>query len=291
MFKYGFMFVMLSLLCGLTVAATTEGCRDIPGVEVLFQRATTRVIWVGEGHGTVELPAMFGDLVCIASSKGKPVVVALERSQDDQALWDAFMASDGGAAAREKLLKGVDSNSQDGRSSEAMFDLAERLRQYKYQGRIFGVQLIIEPFKAGADLSHFAADHEAGMAHAVMEIISKQPNVLVLVYSGNVHAMKTIAPYDKTIALAASLVPGSEIISVNLLGGEGEFWGCMKTETVECKSYHTQGSNHPREIVLTSDVTDQAGRDNSAGFDAIGYTGTKTTASPPAVKSQEQSAK
>lgn len=283
--KCAFVFVISSLFSSLTFASTTEGCADIPGVEVLFKRTSTRVIWVGEGHGTVEMPAMFGDLVCIASTKGKRVVVALERSQSDQVLWDSYMDSDGSKAAMEKLLNGVDSKSQDGRSSVAMFALAERLRQYKHQGRILGVQLIIEPFKAGADPARFAADHEAGMAHAVMEILSKQPNVLVMAYSGNVHAMKTMAFYDKTVPLAASLIPTDELVALNLLGGPGEAWSCYQKD--KCGPNPNQGSDHPRGIVLSSATTDTESKFFAKDFDAFGYTGTKTTASPPAVLKQE----
>jgi hypothetical protein len=274
-----FIFVIGSLFACETIASTTEDCADIPGVEVLFDRPSTRVIWVGEMHGTVEMPAMFGDLVCIASTRGRPVVVALERSQNDQALWDDFMTSDGTQADRDKLLNGVDSKSQDGRSSEAMFVLAERLRKLKHQGRIIGVQLIVAPKRLDSDQSHFLAEHEAGMAHSVMEARRKQPDALVLVYSGMVHAQNSVSPFDSSLRVAASLIPETERISMDLIGDSGEFWAC----TDRCKIQAYEGSDHPRGVLLASEAKsiDDASRAYATGYDVVGYIGMKLTASKP----------
>src|SRR5438552_2936988 len=131
-----FALVSAYFICPDAVMASAA-CPDVPGAGALFERPTVRVVWVGEMHGTSEMPALFADLVCVASTTARRVVVALERGADEQPLWDRFLISDGGPAARAALLKGSDwtSPTQDGRNSVAMLALADRLREYKAQGR------------------------------------------------------------------------------------------------------------------------------------------------------------
>ena len=272
-------FATLCLTCRLAAATAPEPCPEIPGSAVLFDRPATRVVWVGEVHGTWEMPALFGDLVCAAAATGRRVVVALERSQDEQPLWDSFLASNGGKAAQAALLKGSlwTSTAQDGRSGKATLALAERLRQYERQGRIVGVRMIVQMSLSKEE------EFEANMAHAVTDILRRQPDTLVLVYSGNLHAMKTAAPFDKTLALAASLIPAAELISVNLVSGNGQAWNCQNGD---CGPHLYQGSDHPRGIVTAGTATGGLNQLWAAGYDAVGYTGRATTPSSPAALTQ-----
>jgi hypothetical protein len=272
-------FATLCLTCRLAAATAPEPCPEVPGSAVLFERPATHVVWVGEVHGTSEMPALFGDLVCAAAATGRRVVVALERSQDEQPLWDSFLASNGGQTAQTALLKGSlwTSTAQDGRSGKATLALAKRLRQYKTQGRIAGVRMIVQ--MSWSTEGKF----EAEMAHAVTDILRRQPDALVLVYSGNLHAMKTAAPFDKTLALAASLIPASELVTVNLVGGNGQAWNCQNGD---CGSHPYQGSDHPRGIVPADTATGGSNQFWAAGYDAVGYTGRATTPSPPAALTQ-----
>ena len=116
-----FAIASICLTCHSVAAAAPEPCPEVPGSAVLFEQPAIRVVWVGEVHGTSEMPALFADLVCAAATTGRHVVVALERSQDEQPLWNSFLASDGGPTARAALLKGSlwTSTIQDGRSGKA----------------------------------------------------------------------------------------------------------------------------------------------------------------------------
>ena len=88
---------MIGFFAAMAVA-TASSCPPVDGAAALFTEKT-KYVWVGEVHGTAEEPALFGDLVCQAAAT-RPVVVALERDVAEQPLWNAYLTSDGGAAAR-----------------------------------------------------------------------------------------------------------------------------------------------------------------------------------------------
>jgi erythromycin esterase-like protein len=91
---------------------------------------------VGETHGTRETPDFFADLVCLASTKRR-VIVAVEQDTAGQPAIDAFMRSRGDLAAREAFVQAIwPTGLDDGRGSEAMVDLFDRLRQYQQSGRV-----------------------------------------------------------------------------------------------------------------------------------------------------------
>ncbi len=261
------------MLAALIATVATAACPPLPGVAALFAKPGVRVIWVGEVHGTTEQPALFGDIVCAASKTGRPIVVALERSQTEQAVWDMYLASDGGPAARAALTNSPEwtSKFQDGRSSRAIAALAERLRGYKAEGRITAVHMIIPNERP--DIS--AAEHESLMAHSVERARDLAPNTLVLAYSGNAHAQKAMNTFrGETYALAAARLPPNEVLSIKLGGGSGAIWAC-EAPTCGPHAYDPPTQGGPRGIVSTG---------APEGFDAVAYTGVPTTASPPAAR-------
>ena len=160
-------------------------CQPLKGIDAVWTRAPGAVIWVGEMHGTNEMPALFGDMVCAAGADGQPVVVVLERSAIEEPFWHMFLASDGGDEARGWLLMGVEwrSPSQDGRSSAAILGLADRMRVLKAGGRRVSIDFIHRAFDP-------AKPADAQMAQTVMAVRAQHPEARILVYTGNFHAMK-----------------------------------------------------------------------------------------------------
>ena len=138
-------FLLASLLNAaalpLAVAAASPAapaCDPIPGWDRVLADSKIRWIVIGELHGTAETPAIFADAVCLTAKERGPVVVALEMPSGDQAKIDAFMASDGGRAAQAEFFTAMlwHMPMKDGRSSEAFFNLFERLRQMHREGRV-----------------------------------------------------------------------------------------------------------------------------------------------------------
>ena len=104
---------------------------------------------------------------------------------------------------------------------------------------------------------------------------SGQPNALVLVYSGNLHAKKGRWKTQDGVGygLAASHLAQDTTITVDLFGYSGQAWTCQADG---CGVHSYQGVEGIR---VPGFVLGQG----PAGFDAIGYTGVATTASPPAI--------
>lgn len=255
---------MIALFAAAALA--TSSCAPIDGAGRLFADKV-KTVWVGEIHGTAEEPELFGDLVCLAAAS-RPVVVALERNLDEQPLWDAYLASDGGPTAREVFLRAQSWTweVQDGRSSQAMVALAERLRIARRAGTIKGVRLILA---GGAS----AAAYELAMAQAVMAARDSDPRTLVMAFSGNLHAKRgENTRQGETYDLAAKALPAGETVLVLIRGGAGTTWNCLK----DCGENPRGGwGNQARRVEFA---------DPPAGYDAVAYTGCASTASPPAAR-------
>jgi hypothetical protein len=265
--------------------SSSAPCHGLPGAAMLFNRPGVHVVWIGEQHGTGEMPEFLTDLACIAATQRHPVIVALERAEEEQSDWDSFLASDGSADAVTALTRApVWTQAEDGRNSRAILAMAQRLRQLEHDRRITGIRLIDRWGTTPDDRSGIHRDQK--MAQAVLDILQTNPQALVLVYSGNLHAMKR-RPAGLPAQVqdpAASYLPPAEVLSVNLIGESGEVWNCQASG---CGPHPYQGeSSHPRSIVLIDDSSDHQNPVASEGFDALGYTGVPTTASPPERKPQ-----
>ena len=266
-------------------AGDNPSCLEVPGAITLFDRPQIHVVWIGELHGTNEMPAMFGDLACAAGMSGRTVIIALERNTDEQPLWDAWLKSDGSNEAERSLLGGSDwSNEQfrnigkDGRSSEAMLGLAERLRTYKKKGLILDIRVFRPALPAMPADGNLDEVVNEGMAQQISNIVEQYPNALVLAYSGGVHGRRNMRP-GLNFHPAASLLPPAQLLSVRLVGGDGEAWNCGGNE---CKTYSTRGVVRPRGIVFAENVTTDKDLLSDGGFDALAFTGVRSTASLPA---------
>lgn len=257
-------WISLSLLA-FSSATSSAACPDLPGAAALFAPSMPRIVWVGEMHGTNEMPALFGDLVCIAGESGRKVVVLLEREQEEQADWDAFLA--GGDRTRLTAGRSWNSETQDGRSSEAMVVLAERLRANKIP-----VRLMLRRWDE-ARSADYLLDGETMMADSVRQAAHDSPDALILAYSGGLHAKKTMSPITKDLPLAASLLPSADVTAIEIEGGAGTAWIWIMDGGPGV--HKVGGGDHPRGIVLDK---------SEEGYDGHAYTGLPSSAAMPAVK-------
>lgn len=76
-----------SLIATAATSINPVQCPSLPGVEFLISQPQLRFIIVGEQHGTAEVPAMFGDLVCHLASSWK-IVVGIEFAASMAAMGD-----------------------------------------------------------------------------------------------------------------------------------------------------------------------------------------------------------
>jgi hypothetical protein len=238
---------------------------------------------VGETHGTNEAPALFADLVC-AASKTRHVVVALEQPPEDQPAIDAFMKSDGGAEARAQFLKAGMWNQamKDGRSSQAMLKLLERLRQLKQEGRIRGVAAF-QDYDLAVPFSDANEGINRGMAALLERVAAANPDALVLGYGGSVHMSHDDVP-GTAIPSAAGRLPKSETVSVFVEGQEGSIWNCLYAGAgMQCGQHPYLPQTQVCKPGVREVVPVREGQVLLRGYDAVACAGKPFTASPPAV--------
>lgn len=207
------------LTMGLAINAAGAGasCARIPGADQIWSKAFVRWVFIGELHGSNETPAAFLNLVCDAIAQGKHVTVALERPSSEQAALNNILTARDLATARESLLQLHDwKEVLDGRSSQAMLRLLLSLREL----RKLQPNLEVVAFDAPYTGKNPGARDEA-MGHALLSLHAAGPHDLVLVLTGNLHAMQAQQfGYD----LAAMYLPPKEILSLEVTDWGGESW-------------------------------------------------------------------
>jgi len=187
-----------------------------------------RVALLGEMHGTRETPALAGQLVSHYAAGLRPVLLGLEIDRGEQADVDRFLASNGDARARRALLAGAHWSAPfDGRDSEAMFQLIDHVRRL----RAVGADVRIVYFDArDPDMDQ----RNRRMADTLRGAAKEHPGAMLLVLTGNVHAMthrlpgelysdgKRIEPPMTAGRFLADLNP----VSIDVSAAHGEYSAC-----------------------------------------------------------------
>ena len=200
-------------------------CAAPAGAEALWDDPQVRFVIVGELHGTVEAPAAFAEMACDASAD-QPLVVALELSDQMQPSLDQWMSSDGGTAAKrafldqpfwkEAVTKG------DGRSSEAMLAMLERLRDLKAGGR--DIVVVATQPSARRPVGFDQSYSEVYMAQAWIQAAYNRPDARLLILVGNMHAMKDRMTPDDYL-FAAGHIDRRFVRSLRVAQQGGATWG------------------------------------------------------------------
>ncbi|MDG2521395.1 hypothetical protein P7B02_07560 [Caulobacter segnis] len=265
---------VFALAATWAVAAPRLDCPTLEGAPALKARAPDYVLF-GEAHGTKELPALFGDLVCAYAASGA-VTVGLEFLPAEQAALDAYLASDGGAQARATLLASAGWSDRGGRASVAILDLIDRLREFK---------------AAGADLTVVAFDHagdnpastsdarESGMARHLMAAKAARPAAPLLALTGIGHAGKSAwTSFNPPFPAMSQHLPADRTVATTFVRGGGEVWACRSPSQgapQECRVWPSTA----REAIPARGIRPDASRE---GFDAVVSPGAPYSGSPPA---------
>jgi len=201
----------------MNAAGASTSCSPIPGADQIWSKASVHWVFIGEQHGSNETPAAFRELVCDAIAQGKHVTVALERPSSEQAALDDILTTKDLSAAQKSLLRLRGWREVlDGRGSEAMLRLLVSLRELRRVQPNLRVVAFDVP-----DTGIGAKAREEAMGHTLLSLSTAKPHDLVLILTGNLHAMQ--APqfgYD----LAAMYLPRKEILSLEVTDRGGESW-------------------------------------------------------------------
>lgn len=230
-----------------------------------------RVLLVGEIHGTVEVPALVADLADALAAE-EPLVVGLELPRDEQKHIDAFLDSAGTGDDRAALLAGKfwTRDYQDGRSSAAMLDLLERLRQLRLRTKLEVLALD----QVGAAVADGDARDQA-MAERLSAALDDHPKARALVLAGNFHTrLQKGAPWDESHEFLGYRLSRLEPYAIEIMGVAGSAWICTGPETDSCKARDFPESSLKPGIELGAEV-------NERGHQGM-WRLERTSASPPA---------
>jgi hypothetical protein len=214
---------LLAMGLAIHAAGANASCSPVPGADQIWSKASVHWVFIGELHGSNETPAAFRDLACDAIAQGKHVTVALERPASEQAALDNILTARDLSTARESLLRLHGwKDVLDGRASEAMLRLLVSLRELRRLQPDLKVVAFDAPYTGTAP----GARDEA-LGHALLSLRPAKPNDLVLILTGNLHAMQASKRgYD----LAAMYLPPKEILSLLVTDRGGETWSQSTTD-------------------------------------------------------------
>jgi hypothetical protein len=210
--------------CGAALAINSAvafaSCSAIPGADQMWSKKSVRWVFVGELHGSNEAPASFLNLVCDALTRGKRVTVALERPTSEQTALEGILADPNLTAAKAALLDQPEwKEGMDGRASEAMLGLLISLRELRKDRSDLAVVAFDAPFTGTSP----GARDEA-MGHALLSLEETKRDDVILILTGNVHAMLSpVFHYD----FAAMYLPANEVLSLEVTDRGGESWSTV----------------------------------------------------------------
>ena len=257
-------------LPGDSAQAADRICKaPVEGLAPLLDKPKLRYLLIGEIHGSVEVPAIFSDIACAASSR--PLLIGVEWPADNQKALDDFLASRDETAARRLLSAAPALHRLDGRSSRAMTAMMLDIWRLRREGR----DIAFWAFDYEIAAPGTSEERERRMAALLTKGARKHSEALVLALTGLGHADKTGFTSSKPpFASMVQHLPPDESISIAMLIPGGQIWACRRAvpdepETCGAMNITARGAILPRGIAA-----------GSPGFDASLSAGSTYTASP-----------
>lgn len=205
----------------------------VANLDQLAALAPGHIIFVGELHGTDVTPQVFGELVCRVSAPGQKLLVGLEFPAAIQTSLDTYLLSEG--SAQDQIVFFDDPKKFwssegyiDGRSSEAMFAMVEKLRRLKAAG----VQIDVVAFQSATgstrDGSETQEPYEMRLANLYMDQWNSENYDAGLILVGNIHAIKSPVKGSRgTFKPMATHMPHELVLTFNALSARGSAWNCQ----------------------------------------------------------------
>lgn len=253
-------------------AGTATPCADL-ALPTLDATAAPRLLLLGEVHGTVEIPALVGDLLCQPGWRSARVALALEFDPlANQAAVDTYLR-EGSAEAERALLATPLWQERGGRASAAMFALLSTVREHNRNGARIEV-IGIDPVRVDAPT---AIEREAAMAASLITLMRTHERVIAL--TGFAHANRgPITLGDTPIPSAASFLPNDGVITLRPLPLGGEAWYCAAPAPGEAEVCGVQRG--PARVAVEPRGVYLDGK-RFPGFDGYYSSGRAFSASPP----------
>ena len=265
--------------CASIVAAAS--CGAVVGVQNISS-APPNVLFIGEWHGTVEVPQALSEIVCHLAASGRKVHIALEFPTDWSLALSKFLASQQSEIQPRielaRLWNTLRVASPDGRTSVAMWKMLESLRVIAAAN--VG-KLHVSAFDSRQWEARFPGDFsvgDLGMAASLTRDIETTSSEITVVLTGELHARKlpnTVSFKPRPMAYVMTIArPSWNVVTLKAAASGGDFWACMK----KCAPQpHGMTRDAPRvdapEIRVNSDL-------NQEGFSGALFVG-RFSSSPP----------
>ena len=197
----------------------------------------TRVLVIGEMHGSNEYPAFAKSVVCQLLAANKPVILGLEIPENEQVAINHYLQSSGTAEDRRALQKGKfwQRKLQDGRSSVAMFGLIDAVRKLKQSGQkvflaAFDINNNYEPVPLEKNEAFPRGRRDGEMTLNIIDRLRQYPEYTYVALVGDNHASRSKHyPHNPEFSPMAYLLSQWEPIQTVYLSHQGgEFWVCRK---------------------------------------------------------------
>ncbi|MDA3875672.1 MAG: hypothetical protein PF483_01130 [Halothiobacillus sp.] len=203
-------------------------------------------------------------------------MVGLEFPEAVRAAFEAYMASMGTAEDRREFLAEsgwldmARSQFPDGRTSDAMLEMIERLRTLRAAGLHIFVTTFQRPISAASESQ---TPYEIGLADSLREAFDSGAYDLAIVLVGNLHASRMtvtpggVPPFDPM----AMHLPKESTLTLNAVTADGEAWNCQMTG---CAVHKREG----QPLGATPGIV--LGANLSPGYDGIIAIGPITASQP-----------
>lgn len=256
--------LFIGLASSGALAALPDGCGPVADPQRIAQSA--RIVLIGEMHGTREYPSLVARLACAALDHGRALTLAFEMPLEEEARLEAYLASDGGPAARSALTAGSRfwHEVRDGRSSGAMLLLIEQARRWREQGKQVRAIALVGP-----------GDYDGHMAARIRQAAAAAPDRLLLALTGQMHNRMTPpnmrGRHGPVPTPMGALLRDLDPVSIGNENPRGAFFGCMP----DCRVHDSPDAGMPLAVPV---IRPAPGRGPYTHIVELGT----TSASPPA---------
>lgn len=247
-----------------------DKCETVQNIEIIDR---AHLVFFGEIHGTVEAPQLFGEVVCAASQKGV-VSVAIEWPTDLQIAVTRYIADSHSVSARASILAHAFWRTKllDGKSSESMLRLLDRLGNMRSRGHLIEVHLFDDPVDSKAE----ATGRDRRLAQRLRMLLGQRPHkTQMLVLTGNLHSrVERGVPWNSEFEPAAFLLRDLQPLSLDMAFADGTAWTCLMDGSCAARKYRGNSTDRWPSLTLSPGLKNS----HHGGF-SVG----PISASPPAV--------
>ena len=251
-----FVFVFV-FVCGLVHAqAQIFDLKKLNNDDFKSFLESKKIIFVGEMHGTTEVPQFVGELISSWRSTGKRITFGIEMPKEYQGDVDEYQRT----GDFEKLMKIPHFKVPDGRGSVAMGELIKKIRKME------DVKIVC------FDEANVSGNKRDSLM--AVNLLSHVTNGSMVVLTGNIHAHPKEGfwkPWFKSAAFQLKRMTnaGEKMVSINAYFGGGTIWNCMNDGCKEREAFAARDfgkASEAKEFVNFSLQADPSGYDGYVYF-------------------------